>query len=263
MTTSIARALVGAVIALAFAGTMLTATATAASPTGQPAARSVADKAGPGYHQPKVGSCHRLTMRQFNRWVVPSTSVPCSERHTTRTVVVKRLRGKVDWNADDVGRPIYGSCVRKLGQAVGGNDKSRAMSSYQLSFFIPSPKERARGAKWLRCDIGLLGGRVLQPIPQSLRLGNPPLPDQFARCLNGPDRGLIVTVCAKQHTYRVTGGFRNAGKRYPGEQALARAAHRRCPGLTSSNTWRYGIPLGPWEWRLGQRTTICYSKTRN
>jgi hypothetical protein len=203
-----------------------------------------------------------MSMRQFNRIVVPSSSVPCSKRHTTKTLVVKRLSGKVDWSSRYIMRPIYGTCLRKQTQALGGNDKSRAMSSYQLSFFIPSPKERARGAKWLRCDIGLLGGRSLKALPQSLRLGNPPLDEQFARCLNGPDRGLIVTVCSKQHTYRVTGGFRYRAKHYPGEKALTKAVVRRCPGLTSGDTWRYQIPIGPWEWRLGQRTIVCYSKTR-
>jgi hypothetical protein len=128
--------------------------------------------AGPGYHQPKVGSCHAMTMQEFNRIVVPAASVPCGKRHTTKTLVVKRLSGDVDWNAKYLMRPIWATCLRKMNRVLGGSDKARAMSSYAPSFFIPSPRERARGAKWLRCDLGLLGDRVLQPIPQNLDLGS-------------------------------------------------------------------------------------------
>jgi hypothetical protein len=72
-----------------------------------------------------------------------------------------------------------------------------------------------------------------------------------------------VTVCAKQHTYRVTGGFRFHSKKYPGVRALTKAAVRRCPELVSSSRWRYQIPPSVHEWRLGQRTIVCYSKTRS
>ena len=252
------RALASLVATLALAGSLLAAAPSGAAPASDPAHR-----AGPGYHQPKVGSCHTMTMQQFNRLVVPTASVSCSKRHTTKTLVVKRLTGKVDWNSRWIMRPIWATCLRKMNQALGGNDKARAMSSYAPSFFIPSPKERARGAKWLRCDVGLLGGRVLQPIPKKLDLGSPPLDEKFARCLNGPERRLLLTVCAKQHTYRVTGGFRFSSKKYPGERALTKAALRRCPELISSARWRYYIPPGPAEWRLGQRTIICYSKTKS
>jgi len=246
---SLARVLGCSLIALALAGASATALTDAER------------SAGPGFHQPKVGSCHAMTMRQFNRIVAPTKAVPCSKRHTTKTLVVKRLSGKVDWNSDDIMRPIWATCLRKVQRVLGG-DKARAMSAFLPSFFIPSPAERARGAKWLRCDIGLVGGRALQSLPQTLHLGSPPLPERVARCLNGPDRRLLVTVCAKQHTYRVTGGFRFPSKNYPGEGALTKAALRRCPGLTSSVRWRYQIPPGVSEWRLGQRTIVCYSRTK-
>ena len=84
----------------------------------------------------------------------------------------------------------------------------------------------------------------------------------MAKCLNGPDKGLRTTVCSKPHTYRVTGGFRVTGKRYPGEDALARKAIQRCPKLVTTRKWRYEVPFHPDQWRVGWRTIVCYSKTK-
>ncbi len=252
------RVLASLVATLALAGSLL-----AAAPSGAASASDPAHRAGPGYHQPKVGSCHNLTLRQFNAKWVPAGAVPCSKKHTTRTLVVKRLAGAVDWSRTDIFRPIWLSCQRQALRVLGGNDRARAMSSYIPSYFTPTPEERARGAKWLRCDIGLVAGRELGPLPAKLALGSTPLDEKVARCLNGPDRALILTVCAKQHTYRVTGGFRVQSKRYPGEKTLVRAVVRRCPDLVSSRRWRYQIPQNADMWQAGHRTVICYSKTKN
>ncbi|HET9422534.1 MAG TPA: septum formation family protein [Nocardioides sp.] len=241
---------------LALITTVLTAGTGNAAPAAEPAHR-----AGPAYHMPKVGSCHNLTLRQAMAMSAPTTAVDCDERHTTKTLVVKQLSGKVDWNAPDLWRGVFGPCARKANRVLGG-DKARAMSAFGLFSFIPSKRERARGAKWKRCELGLWGGRTLQPLPKNLDLGSPPLDDKVAKCLNGPDRSLRVTVCAKAHTYRVTGGFRLSGTRYPGEQRLAKKAIDRCPKLVTTRKWRYEVPFNADQWRAGWRTIVCYSKTK-
>lgn len=136
------------------------------------------------------------------------------------------------------------------------------MSAYALFSFIPNKRERARGAKWKRCEIGLWGGRTLQPLPRKLDLGSLPLKDSVARCLNGREKRLRVTVCAKAHTYRATGAFRAHGKTYPGVKRLTRTAINRCPDRVTSRRWRYEVPFNVDQWRVGYRTIVCYSKTR-
>jgi len=69
-------------------------------------------------------------------------------------------------------------------------------------------------------------------------------------------------VCAKAHTYRVTGAVRLGGKKYPGEQRLRAAALDRCPDLVTSRTWRYQTFADPSYWRAGWRSVVCYSKTK-
>jgi hypothetical protein len=252
MTTSIARALVGAVIALAFAGTMLT------TPVNAAAEPSPVHQAGPGYHQPTQGSCHAMSMRQSLRYFAPRASVDCDERHTSKTLVSKRLRGKVDWSGP-TWTHVYQPCANQMHRALGG-ERVRALSAYELTFFIPTKQERARGAKWKRCDVVLVGGRSLQPLPDKLRLTTP-LPDKYARCLS--TGRLRLTVCSKPHVYRATGAFQAAGKKYPGEKRLTQMAANRCPRLVSSRTWRYSIPYHADLWRVGFRSIVCYSKTRS
>jgi hypothetical protein len=243
------RAFTHLLVALAVAGSLLAASTTSAT-------------AGPGYHQPAPGSCHVITLKQFNSKTAPSNSVACNERHTSRTLVSKRLTGKVNWKSGfDVIRPIYGTCNRKMLRVLGGNDKARSMSSYVVSFYIPSRGERAHGAKWVRCDISLLGGRVLQPLPQNLKLGGLPLKDKYLQCARGPAGDLIQTVCSKTHSIRATGAFKVYSKTYPGPERFGRLAARRCPKLTTTNSWLYRSPRSADEWRVGYRTIVCFSKT--
>lgn len=227
------------------------------------AATSTTAAAGPGYHRPDIGSCHSITLKQANARSAPlkATKVDCNQRHTYKVLVVKRLRGPVNWNAPDIWRGVFGPCARKAQRVLGNNDKARAMSAYQLFSFIPTRKERARGAKWKVCGLGLFGGRALQPMPKNLDLGRLPLDDSVARCFAGPGANLRVTVCAKKHSFRATGGFRVYGKTYPGQRRLTRLAHQRCPKLTTSRRYVYEIPFHPDQWRVGYRTIVCFTKT--
>lgn len=253
------RALSVLLTTVAIVGTLLALPGTTGAAT-----PDSAEGLGPAYHRPEVGSCLDLTLRQANALSAPlkAASVACDQRHTYKVLVVKQLRGPVNWNAPDIWKGVFGPCALKAQRVLGNNDKARAMSAYQLYSFIPTKKERARGAKWKVCGLGLIGGRTLQPLPQDLDLGSLPLADKVARCLAGPDDSLRYTVCAKRHTWRTTGGFRVTGDKYPGERRLARIAIRRCPKLTTGQRFRYEVPFNADQWRAGWKTIVCYSKTR-
>lgn len=246
-------------------GVALAVTLLAAVPIGAEASAPAAAgpdpvlRAGPGYHQPAPGSCHLITIEHYHSWSAPSKSVDCDTRHTSVTLVSKRLKGKVNWKQPDL-RPIWFSCLRKERRILGG-DKVRAMSAYGVSFYIPTKRERARGAKWLRCDLSLQGGRVLQAMPQELAL-HLPLKDKVLRCARGPVSELLTTVCSKTHSFRTTGAFKARGTKYPGPEALRRQALRRCPKFITTRWWIYRPPLSRELWNAGQRTVVCLSKTK-
>jgi hypothetical protein len=222
-----------ALVALAFVGSLLALPASSATNSSTDGAR----QAGPGFHQPAPGACHEITLKHFHSWSAPSKAVDCDERHTSVTLVSKRLKRKVNWSQPNL-RPIWFSCLRKERRVLGGSDKARAMSAYGLSFYIPTKRERARGAKWMRCDLSLQGGQVLQPMPTKLAL-RLPLKDKVLRCARGPASSLLTTVCSKTHSFRTTGAFKARGEKYPGPEALRRQALRRCPKFITTRWWIY------------------------
>nr|WP_264674586.1 septum formation family protein [Nocardioides lijunqiniae] len=207
-----------------------------------------------------VGSCHALTFKQYVAESAPATAVPCTEAHTSRTIASFTLSGKVDWKD---GAALWAKAAKRchpaFRSALGGNAKTRNMSSYIISFFIPTAAERRQGATWLRCDIALPGGKQLQPLPtDGGRLLPVPLDDSVTYCLSPKN---FRTVCAKPHTYRAGGVVRLSGKRYPGEKRIARIAVRKCPGATGvKKTYFYHTQRH--SWRYADKVIICMIKTR-
>ncbi|WP_134740250.1 septum formation family protein [Nocardioides sp. 503] len=221
-----------------------------------------AQRAGdPTFHLQPVGSCHALTYKQYFAASAPATAVPCTDPHTSQTIATVRLTGKVDWKDSGALWPkIAKRCYPAMKSALGTNPKTRAMSSYAAAWFIPSAAERRQGAKWLRCDLILRGGKQLQPLPTD---GSPlltaPLSDAVAHCIT---HRFADTVCTKAHAYRVAGVARIAGKRYPGDKRLAKMATRKCPGITgTARNWRWSSPSAD-TWKYADRMLVCYDKTR-
>ncbi len=125
--------------------------------------------AGPGYHEPAVGLCYDLTTKQANKVSATQDAVPCDAPHTLMTVKVKRLSKPVRWTA--VYSRIVVSCYEALYDVLG-SAKLAEMSSYDLWWFIPTKEERAQGARWARCDVGLHKGTSgLGKLPTSVALG--------------------------------------------------------------------------------------------
>jgi hypothetical protein len=246
MVTAPFRLLAGAATAALVTGTLLTAPATAASQPSQPAARA-------NYHVPKPGSCHLYSRKQAFGSSAPGTSVPCTEKHTTVTVAVRRLTGAVDWNnklalQDKIGP----KCERAKAEALGGNDKLRSMTAYEFVWFRPSRTEIKRGAKWLRCDLVLAGGKRLMPLRTDLKLTA--LTDAVARCY-----GDGLTVCARPHGLRAVGAFRLSGA-HPDDQRARAAARRGCPRFVNGK-FAYTWPA-LYAWKAGSRAMVCYDVTR-
>jgi hypothetical protein len=204
MSTSPVRILVGAAIAALVLGA-LTAPAATASPQ---AARS-AERA--DYKVPKVGSCHQLSLKDVYALTDSKRSVPCTSKHTTVTIAVKRLSGDVNWNNKSALLDKIGpKCERARIEALGSSDKLRAQTAYDWFWFEPSPAQIKRGATWLRCDLALQGGIRLMPLPADVKLGTK-LSDRVARCRTSQG---YDTVCKRPHAARAVGAFRLSGA-YP------------------------------------------------
>ncbi|HEX4816047.1 MAG TPA: septum formation family protein [Nonomuraea sp.] len=220
-------------------------------------------QAGPAFQQPRVGECRALTFRELNRASNNEAPIACSQPHTSRVIATGRLPRGVNWNApiERLGRISTGICDPAWKRALGGTYRSRAMTAYAWGWFIPTKAQRARGARWIRCDLILWGGQSLVRLPNDNEpaLGAQPHPDRIAACLT--ERTAFYTSCARRHAWRATGTFVIRQKAYPTERQFRRAAVRRCPSLVTSDAfaWRFRSES---RWRLGDHVVTCFSRTR-
>ena len=237
---------------------MLTLLAVALAPS---AAEARATPDGPDYGSPQVGECHQLTMDDAASASDTSAPTDCAQSHTTRVIAVGHLPTRYAWsNQDAVERVAIRACVPALDEALGRTDRVRDVSAYSWLYFRPTRAQRDHGARWIRCDLLLLGGARLLRLPTDTTpaLGRSPLPNGVARCLTG--RTFSTTACSRSHAFRATGTFTVDAATYPGARRLDRAAARRCPSHVSSTAFRWTYRTGL-RWNLGDHVVVCYTRT--
>jgi hypothetical protein len=264
MTRTLLRALACLALALGVTSAVLTAPV-AATPAPGPSAPSAlsAPSAEPAAGRPKVGDCHALTYREGSAFSDPDAPVPCRRPHTSRTVKVFDVPRSVVADQSKAFDAGIRGCAPAIRRALGGSRKAQAMSAYNLMFFAPTAAQRRAGARWIRCDLTLLGGSRLIPLPtdRTPALGSLPHPDRVARCGDARRAGFYATACSAKHDYRAKDTLRIPSKTYPGRKGLIRIAGRRCPAIVGSRTWYATWPSAE-GWRLaGERLMVCYRKT--
>jgi len=222
-----------------------------------------AAQAGPAFEEPAVGECRVLTSDEALRKSNNEAPIDCSQAHTSRVIATGRLPRGVSWSAPmrQLKRIFTRTCDPAWKAALGRTYRSRAMTAYTWAWFMPTKAQRAQGARWIRCDLILLGGRKLDPLPTDAQpaLGAQPHPSRIAACL-GP-ASLRDTACTNRHAFRATGTFVIHQKAHPTARQLERAARRKCPSRVSSRVFLW-FDHGPDRWQLGDHVVICYSRTR-
>ena len=209
-------------------------------------------RAGPGYHEPAVGSCYDLGWDQAAKPSASQDPVPCDAPHTLMTVKVKRLSKPVRWSSNLSSR-FEVPCTKAMYDAIGGT-KLAAMSAYQLWFFLPTKKERAKGARWIRCDVGLRAGRTgLDRLPTSVTLSSLPLDKSVARCLVG--KTLATTACSNGHTWKAKKAFKLSSRATSATHYQKQG--RRCARLTNTQHYVFDGPSAE-EWKAGNHFMVCF-----
>jgi hypothetical protein len=227
---------------------------------------------------PKPGACYRLTSRELTRPTNASRPVPCSTRHTARTIFVGRLATVVDGHSvsvdsDRVQRQLAATCPRKMAAYVGGSPKSRDLSRFNVVWFSPSLDQADRGASWFRCDlIAFADAERLYPLPGPKRLkgvmGRSEGLGTYGLCgTSAPGTaGFQRVICARPHAWQAfdTVPLRG-GRAYPGAAAVRTAGDSVCKSRANARTgdalkFQYG-----WEWPTreqwlgGQHYGYCWA----
>jgi hypothetical protein len=245
------------------------------APTPAPTARSSSPPAPPA--APRAGACYRLSTAELTRPTSASDPVPCSRRHTARTIHVGTLVADVEGHAvavdsDVVQRQLATTCPRRLASYVGGSAKDRALSRFRVVWYSPTLAQSDAGADWFRCDLIVFSkDDSLLPLPRSRSLRH--VLDRrgalgsFGLCGTAAPgaAGFSRVVCGRRHSWRAVDTITIAGgRRYPGRATVRAAGDSACRARARARSgnalkFRYG-----WEWptraqwRGGQHYGYCW-----
>lgn len=217
----------------------------------------------PMFGAPTVGECKDYTVEEGAGKTETSEPVDCATSHTAKVIAVELLPESLTWESPmaDIVRFTAKQCVLASHEVLGRTDKLRSMSAYTTFLFWPTSGQKENGARWVRCDINLVGGGQLKPLPVDTipMLPAAPLPDQVAACRAGEN--LYLTACQSGHRFRAMGGVTLADGPYPGRKKFIKVAVNRCDDIAGRN-W-HAFWSSKFEWKLGERTLVCYKKTSN
>lgn len=240
------------------AGLLIAGASTGLSPAGAaPAAAGT---------RPTVGECRQLTATQVAAPTDTSGPIPCSTTHDDRVIGVPNLPTGVTWAELDTSTKVVHMgvtlCTPPWRSALGQSDRLRDRTAYSFVFFRPTRKQQASGARWLRCDLVLLHGPSLAPLPTDREPALPgtTIPRTVRRCLGG--KQLLTTACTYPHRYRATGSFVVGSKTFPGRKTMLRISRTRCPAYVRTPHDFWFTYHGAFEWNhLHERAVVCYTRT--
>jgi hypothetical protein len=219
---------------------------------------------GPHFGQPVVGQCRNYTFNAMNQETNSTPVTACSNAHTAVVLAVPQLPASLNYSSsmDALSQVMENACRPALAKKLGRTAKLRHLSAYSLAWYFPTQTQRDHGARWIRCDLILLGGQALQRLPKNTSpvLPAAPLPKSVAGCRVGTN--YILTVCAKTHQYRATGVLVLSGA-YPGTASLVRTAKQKCPAKVSTPTNFYYSYSLKQAWKAGDKAITCWSHRSN
>ncbi|ANH37375.1 hypothetical protein I601_0932 [Nocardioides dokdonensis FR1436] len=208
---------------------------------------------------PAPGTCYQLTHAELMADSTPAEPVECSTRHTAQVLDVGTLPDEVDWSSSDarVTRAMAKHCGPAFAEVVKDDPLLRARTVVQLAYFLPDTADREAGARWFRCDVSLLAGSRMLPLPEELprvrRASS--IDDSVGRCVT---KKLAYTSCAKRHRYTHASAFKLIRvKPRTAQRQLGEAAARECPRRTSTKRWVWSATrLKKWH----ERVVVCYER---
>jgi hypothetical protein len=252
-------------------------------------AKQPAPTAAPASGEPSVGQCWDATDKKAGDWAdwEGSAATSCSAKHTLYTYGVVKLTGQLpnDW-ATSATNPALSDAVSAKASAACDAPYQSFLPNLQWNqelvqsfFFVPTHAQWAKGARWVRCDVGLLdygtslSGEEFTPLPASistLTTGVATDPDRYRLCLTtssstakGPlaDSTAVIADCRDDPQWQLTthGDLPGAASAaYPSAKALDQATTALCSaGLSKGDTY-VGYPPTKAAWTTGDREIQCW-----
>jgi hypothetical protein len=185
---------------------------------------------------PDEGTCWRVpadAVVDENYWFDDSGKVPCSKPHTTETVDVLRLTNASVAEARETAGVLCWDRVR----AYLGVDRYTWVP-WAWAAFLPSGKQVADGANWMRCDAvfpAIWDFASVRTTTGSARGVAKDPPAELRACLDErpQERQQSFVSCDQPHQYEQTGTLAlihdlEGVQQYPSPSELEAAAQRQC-----------------------------------
>ena len=165
-------------------------------------------------------------------------------------------------------------CDRRFARHVGGGRNVRVLSRLQPVWFVPTPAELSRGARWYRCDvIGFAGADELARLPDGTAgvLEQPDSLETYGLCSTATPNlpGDYQVMCGRRHAWQAFAVIRLRGAegQWPSRKRLA-AARRECKTRARAHQgypleWTYGWqPPTREQWHEGRHWGYCWVPER-
>ena len=240
---------------------------------------------------PKVGQCWNATLAQADAWAdwKGAAATSCSSTHVLYTYGIGQIKDVTsdDWTAK--------GSKTELDATISADASKTCNSPYekllpnltwsqqlvQSYFFVPTQAEWKAGARWVRCDVGVLATGVavtkqaLSELPTRIstftNLVNDD-PERFNYCVNtqvsvkksGPldTAGALVADCTKNPQWELESyaNFPDAlGAPFPSATTVHSDTSEACTQdlATQTQVWVAYIPSKS-QWKTGDREIDCW-----
>ena len=238
--------------------------------------------------EPAVGDCWDATFTQAQTLANWSAGgqVACSGAHQLYTYGVAHVTSTAStWKTSDGN--LDGTIATAANTACGTQFSSFVPSTVprgarlQQYFFVASEAAWAAGARWVRCDVGVLrvGSLSQNPTFEDLPARIATLvaqatasPDSFADCITttdasgatGPldDPNAVVADCTQDYQWQFMWELAfpdAAGAAYPNDDTISAFTQTNCgtPAAAANRGWIAYVPTAA-QWDAGRRDASCW-----
>ena len=237
--------------------------------------------------KPSVGDCWTGTVKtadQAAAWTAGG-AVPCAAKHQLITYAVVAVKSSAhswrtsDGNLDEkIATAANRSCDAKFWKTFPEAQDGGRLTRY---FFVAPESQWKKGARWVRCDVGVYktGSLVENPefasVPANVAALQKQLestPDLFANCVTttdpsgatGPfdDPDAVIADCTQDYQWRFQSSFiipETTDGAYPSDDAFNTVDQSKCGDAADADgsDWVVYVPTKP-QWAAGDRGGSCW-----
>lgn len=216
---------------------------------------------------PRAGQCYRYSVAQSQASASPTAPVACSAPHTAWTFFVGRFSGRAARITTPLSpaldRPAMAACYARREAVLG---TAVHLTRVRFAWFLPTPAQWSRGARWFRCDaVAVVGTSSYGLLPPRLPsvVADPVARESLRACARTAN-GAVVP-CTLRHDAKAVAWVRlgSATTVFPGPARILPLVTARCTAALAALPGAPALAWSTWpvasSWSAGHRVATCYA----